>query len=86
MLCGKPAIAFDLDGSREVVNENTGRLIEAESTQQLIEASAELIENKELRLRLGSNARESVKRKFAPDTMVDTIEKVYRKLLTEDDC
>ncbi len=82
MLCGKPAIAFDLDGAAEVVNENTGRLIEAKNVQQLIKACAELIEDKELRLRLGSTARESVKEKFAPDTMVNTIEAVYKKLLS----
>lgn len=82
MLCGKPAIAFDLDGSREVVNPNTGRLIEPQNIAQLIQACAELIENKELRLTLGDNARESVKRKFAPDTMVDTIEGIYKRLLT----
>jgi glycosyltransferase involved in cell wall biosynthesis len=80
MLCGKPAIAFDLDGSREVVNENTGRLIEAKNVEQLIKASAELIENEGLRDKLGQQARESVTKKFAPDTMVDVIENVYEKL------
>ncbi|MDD5457778.1 MAG: glycosyltransferase [Phycisphaerae bacterium] len=80
MLCGKPAVAFDLDGSREVVNENTGRLIEAENIEQLIAASAELIENQRLRQRLGETAKESVMKKFAPDTMVDTIEQVYNRL------
>jgi glycosyltransferase involved in cell wall biosynthesis len=81
MLCGKPAIAFDLDGSKEVVNENTGRLIEPQNMQQLIDASTELIEDKTLRERLGTQARESVKEKFAPETMVDTIEGVYKELL-----
>ncbi|MBN1796266.1 MAG: glycosyltransferase family 4 protein [Sedimentisphaerales bacterium] len=83
LLCGKPAIAFDLDGSAEVVNDNTGRLIEARNVEQLIKASAELIENKELRERLGRQGRESVEQKFAPDTMVDTIEAVYGKLTAE---
>jgi glycosyltransferase involved in cell wall biosynthesis len=82
MLCGKPAIAFDLDGTKEVVNENTGRLIEPQNVQQLIDACAELIEDEQLRRRLGEQARESVKEKFAPDTMVDKIEEVYKKLLT----
>jgi len=83
MLCGKPAIAFDLDGTREVVNENTGRLIEPQNVQQLTDACAELIENAQLRRRLGEQARESVKEKFAPETMVDTIEKVYNNLLNK---
>jgi glycosyltransferase involved in cell wall biosynthesis len=81
MLCGRPAISFDVDGAREVVNENTGRLIEPKNVEQLIDACAELIEDKDLLDMLGRAGRESVKEKFAPDTMVDTIEDVYRKLL-----
>jgi len=81
MLCGKPAISFDVDGAREVVNETTGRLIEPKNVEQLIKACAELIENKELRDKLGRAGGESVKEKFAPEEMVDTIEAVYKKLL-----
>ncbi len=83
MLCGKPAVSFDVDGAREVVNENTGRLIEPKNVEQLTKACAELIENKNLRDKLGSAGCEFVKEKFAPNTMVDTIEAVYRKLLKE---
>lgn len=81
MLCSRPAVSFDVDGAREVVNENTGRLIEPKDVEQLTEACAELIVDKDLRERLGEQARASVKEKFAPDTMVDTIERVYRRLL-----
>jgi glycosyltransferase involved in cell wall biosynthesis len=84
MLCGKPAISFDVDGAREVVNEHTGRLIEPKNIGQLVEACAELIEDEGLRRRLGENGRESVKEKFSPDRMVDTIEPVYRRLLDQD--
>jgi glycosyltransferase involved in cell wall biosynthesis len=80
MLCGKPAISFNVDGAREVVNENTGRLIAPGSPMELAMRCAELIENKDLRERLGAAARESVKQKFAPDTMVDTIEIIYKNL------
>jgi glycosyltransferase involved in cell wall biosynthesis len=81
MLCGRPAVSFDVDGAREVVNENTGRLIEPKNVEQLTKACAELIEDEDLRKKLGENGRESVKEKFAPETMVDTIETVYEKLL-----
>ncbi len=81
MLCGKPAISFDVDGAKEVVNQDTGRLIEPENIDQLTEACAELIQNKALRESLGETGREFVKEKFAPETMVDTIEAVYKKLL-----
>ena len=83
MLCGRPAVSFDVDGAREVVNENTGRLIEPKNIEQLTKACTELIEDQDLRKKLGENGRESVKRKFAPETMVDTIEAVYRKLLKQ---
>jgi glycosyltransferase involved in cell wall biosynthesis len=82
MLGGIPAISFDVDGAREVVNENTGRLIEPKNIDQLIKACAELIEDETLRKRLGKQGRQSVKTKFAPETMVDTIEAVYKKLIS----
>jgi len=81
MLCGRPAISFDVDGAREVVNERTGRLIEPKNVPQLIDACAELIADASLRETLGRAGRESVKTRFAPETMVDTIERVYEQLL-----
>ena len=83
MLCARPAISFDMDGAREVVNETTGRLIEPKNVRQLTEACAELIADKSLREKLGQTGRESVRTKFAPDTMVDTIEKVYNSLIPQ---
>lgn len=81
MLCSRPAISFDVDGAREVVNDNTGRLIEPKNVPQLIDACAELIADKSLRDQLGQTGRDSVVTKFAPKTMVDTIEEVYRQLV-----
>ncbi len=81
MLCGRPAISFDVDGAGEVVNENTGRLIEPKNVEQLIEACAELIEDAELRANLGQQGRKFVKEKFAPEAMVHVIEGVYNKFL-----
>jgi glycosyltransferase involved in cell wall biosynthesis len=83
MLCSKPAISFDVDGASEVVNENTGRLIEPKNVEQLTQACAELIEDENLRKKLGEAGREFVKEKFTPETMIDRIEAVYRKLLEE---
>ena len=80
MLCGKPVISFDIDGAKEVVNQRTGRLIEAEDVDELTEACRKLIEDVELRELLGRNGREMVTTQFAPNTMVDTIEKVYQQL------
>jgi glycosyltransferase involved in cell wall biosynthesis len=84
MLCSRPAVSFDVDGAREVVNDNTGRLVAPKDVPQLIEACAELIADQALREQLGQTGRESVTQKFAPDTMVDTIEHVYRTLMQRD--
>ncbi|MCK5174696.1 MAG: glycosyltransferase [Planctomycetes bacterium] len=81
MLCGKPVVSFDIDGAREVVNAGTGFLTEPEDVEQLTDACSKLIESEELRRRLGANGRELVVEKFAPDTMVDTIETVYNHLM-----
>ncbi len=80
MLCGKPVVSFDIDGAKEVVNENTGRLMEPEDIDRLSEACAELISDVELREKIGKSGRESVTEQFAPDTMVDVIERVYNDL------
>jgi len=81
MLCAKPVISFDIDGAKEVVNEKTGFLLEPKDIQGLTNACAKLIENPTLRQTLGRAGLESVIQKFAPDTMVNTIEEVYQKLL-----
>ena len=82
MLAGRPVVSFDVDGAKEVVNENTGRLIEPKNVEQLTAACAELIDDGALREKLGARGRESVKDKFSPDTMVNTIESVYRRLVS----
>ena len=81
MLCGKPVVSFDIDGAKEVVNENTGFLIEPENIDQLTDACVKLLENPDLRSQLGQNGQKAVTEKFAPATMVNTIEKVYNDMI-----
>ena len=81
MLCSRPAVSFDVDGAREVVNENTGRLIKPKDVEQLTAVCAELIADRPLRERLGQGGRRLVQDKFSPQTMVDTIEQVYRRVI-----
>jgi glycosyltransferase involved in cell wall biosynthesis len=83
LLCGKPVISFDVDGAKEVVNENTGRLIEPKNINHLIDSCVELIQDEGLRKRIGQAGRESVKEKFSPKRMVDIIEEVYLKITKE---
>ena len=80
MLCGKPVVSFDIDGAKEVVNKDTGFLIEPENIDQLTDACEKLLETPTLRIQLGQNGRVAVTKKFAPDTMIDTIETVYQDI------
>lgn len=81
MLCGKPVVSFDIDGAKEVVNENTGFLIEPENIDHLTDACGKLLNDPALREKLGQNGKAAVTEKFAPDTMVNTIENVYRQYI-----
>ena len=80
MLCSKPAVAFDLDGSKEVINPKTGRLVKPQDVGDLIDKCAELLADANLRQTLGTNAQQSVKEKFSPKAMTDVIENVYKTL------
>ena len=82
MLCGKPVVSFDIDGAKEVVNPDTGFLVEPMNVQNLIYYCRKLLDDPALRRRLGENARQFVIDKFAPKTMVDTIEEVYNNILS----
>ena len=77
MLCGKPVVAFDLDGSGEVVNSETGRLVEPGNIAELCRACSELIKDKQLRETLGASAERHLADKFRPEVMVDNIERIY---------
>ncbi len=83
LLCGKPAISFDIDGAKEVVNENTGRLIAPEDVEGLTEACEELLNSPSLCEILGANGRDLVKQKFSPKAMVDTIQGVYESYFNQ---
>lgn len=80
MLCGKPVVSFDIDGAKEVVNPSTGFLIEPMDIDGLTDACGKLIDDPALRQTLGKAGLGGVLEKFAPKTMVDVIEGVYRRL------
>jgi glycosyltransferase involved in cell wall biosynthesis len=80
MLCAKPVVSFNIDGAKEVVSRQTGFLVEPENVEQLTQACEELAASEKLRQKLGKAGRKFIKEKFAPETMVNTIESVYQKL------
>jgi len=56
-------------------------IISSRNVEQLTNACAELIDNKDLRTSLGKAARRFVREKFRHEKMVDTVQGIYEKLL-----
>ena len=81
LACGKPVVAFDVDGAREVcLDGETGFLVRAEDSDGLANAVIRLLQDKALATRMGNQGRELVKEKFSEALMVQKIDELYRRL------
>lgn len=79
---GKPCVSFDIDGAPEVViDDHTGYLVKAYDSAGLTDAVVRLLEDDELRLKLGANGKRFVDPTFRAEKMVDDVAKVYKMLL-----
>ena len=80
---GKPCVSFDIDGAPEVVIPGeTGYLVQAGDARGLADAISRLLEDPQLRERMGSAGVRRVDPAFRAETMVDEIASVYRALVT----
>ncbi|MDD3725748.1 MAG: glycosyltransferase family 4 protein [Candidatus Ratteibacteria bacterium] len=78
---GKPVVAFDVDGAKElVVNNKTGYLIPPKDVAMLREKLLYLLKNQEISYKMGEEGRRIVKELFPVEKMVDKIEQVYIKV------
>ena len=79
---GKPCVACDADGAREVVvPEETGYLVQPGDTSGLAAAVDRLLRDPQLRARMGEAGRRRVDPAFRVETMVEHIDTVYQELL-----
>lgn len=80
--CGKPVVATDVPGCREIVRHNVnGMLVPVRNTTALAEAIRLLLQAPQLRQRFGRAGRLIVEREFAEHLVVDQTLSVYRRLL-----
>jgi glycosyltransferase involved in cell wall biosynthesis len=80
--CGKPVVASDIGGLREVVVPGfTGFLVPPDSPREAAEAIGRLIENPALRAELGRNGRKWVEEKYDWKKNVQEMIEMYRKAL-----
>ena len=81
LACGKPVVAFDVDGAREVcIDGETGLLVRAEDVNGLAGAVIRLLQDTALAHRMGAQGRELVKERFSEARMVQQLDKLYRQL------
>jgi glycosyltransferase involved in cell wall biosynthesis len=81
MACGKPVIATPVGGMLDVVKDGeNGIFIPVNDADALANAIQEVLENAELRNRLGNAARQTVMDGFSPQKELDSNLAVYRKL------
>jgi glycosyltransferase involved in cell wall biosynthesis len=80
--CGRPLVATDVPGCREVVIEGeTGLRVPARDAVALAAALARLAESADLRARLGAGARRLVEERFADSAVRASVIALYRELL-----
>ncbi|MEM9719085.1 MAG: glycosyltransferase [Bacteroidota bacterium] len=82
MAMGKPVIATDAGGTREIVlHGENGYLIEDQDSQQLAGYILELVDHPEQADRLGQNGKSLLENTFNMEKMVDEHVKLYEKAL-----
>ena len=80
--CGRPIVATDVTGCREIVRHNkNGLLVAPRDSSALARALKILIENPEMRKRMGRIGREIVAAEFSDEVIVKQTINLYRKLL-----
>jgi L-malate glycosyltransferase len=80
LAAGRPAIASQVGGNAEVVTPETGILVPPRDPRALAAALARLMDDDEMRARLGTAGRERVRREFSVAQMVDQTVALYEEL------
>jgi glycosyltransferase involved in cell wall biosynthesis len=84
LACGTPVASFDVGGVNELVHAGvTGLLAEPEDVVDLAVQLRRLLEDADLRGRLGDQARQTVVREFPQDLAADRHRQLYAELLGE---
>jgi glycosyltransferase involved in cell wall biosynthesis len=80
---GKPVVATDIDGVRELIkHEQTGLLVPPRDPIFLAEAVVRLLRDRDYALHLGQNLKASVRSTYTLVRMVSQVQDLYLKLLS----
>ena len=80
MACGRPVVATDVGGNREIVEHGTtGLVVPPRDPAMLAAAVLELLEDPPRARRMGETARERARSRFSRDRMVEATIAIYEK-------
>ncbi len=83
MACELPVVVFNVSGSRELVEHGkNGLIIEPKNSEQLVTAIQTLLNDKNLRKRLGQNSRRLVVERYSWDIVIKKLELVYGEAIS----
>ena len=81
MAASLPIVATNVGGTPELITHNkTGLLVPSKSPQELYKAITKLLENEQLMIKLGQQAREKVEEKFSMGKMINDTKQIYLSL------
>jgi glycosyltransferase involved in cell wall biosynthesis len=81
MAMGKPVIATDTGGNRELIADGTtGYLVPSFSADDIAETIEKLLNDKELRLRMGRHGKRRIIEEFSTEKMIGEYYKLYHSL------
>ncbi len=81
MSCGVPIVSTDVGGISEALNEDCGILCKPRNHQMIGEAVIKLLQDEELRTKMGVKCRERVEAFFTIDKFINQYEDVYDELI-----
>lgn len=83
MAHGLAVVATKAGGTAEILDESRGILTAPGDARQLHDAVGKLVEDKNLRLRLGAEARRYAAENHSPDYLQKHLTEIYEKLITK---
>lgn len=82
MACGIPVIASNTGGIKDIIrNKKDGILVPVNNPEELANAIQFLLDNEEIRNKLGINGRKKVEMEYSLDSIANKLIKIYRDLL-----
>ncbi len=79
--CAVPVVASDIPGYRDVMTDDTGLLVPPGEPKAIEDAVVRLLEDEELRQRLGAGARRRAVEEYSWDAIAARLSDIYELVL-----